>query len=314
MLPAAAAASSTSAAFCWVTASISVMAVLTWPMPVRCSAEASAMAAMTAFTRATLATTSCIVAPARPAMSVPVAMLVTLASIRALISLAAVALRWARLRTSLATTANPRPWSPARAASTAAFSARILVWNAMPSITPMIATMRPALPWMASMVPTTWPTAPPPRRAVSEADTASRWAWPALSAFRATACVSCSIDAAVSSSALACASVRLERSILPAAICAAAVAMVSELARIAAIMPARFSCMVRIANSRLERSAGAVSTRTLRSRAAIFIATSAAYSGLPPMARCRLRLTATTIAASTAHARAITSSACFSAA
>ncbi len=33
----------------------------------------------------------------------------------------------ARRRTSLATTAKPRPASPARAASTAAFSARILV-------------------------------------------------------------------------------------------------------------------------------------------------------------------------------------------
>jgi rfaE bifunctional protein nucleotidyltransferase chain/domain len=48
-------------------------------------------------------------------------------SIRVLISLAAAALRWARPRTSLATTANPRPCSPARAASTAAFSARMLV-------------------------------------------------------------------------------------------------------------------------------------------------------------------------------------------
>ena len=53
--------------------------------------------------------------------------------------------RCASERTSLATTAKPRPDSPARAASTAAFSARILVWNARPSITPTISSMRLAL-------------------------------------------------------------------------------------------------------------------------------------------------------------------------
>src|SRR5258708_31350963 len=46
--------------------------------------------------------------------------------ISALISRAAAALRWARERTSPATTAKPLPCSPARAASTAALSARIL--------------------------------------------------------------------------------------------------------------------------------------------------------------------------------------------
>jgi hypothetical protein len=59
-----------------------------------------------------------------------------------LISRAASAERWARLRTSLATTAKPRPCSPARAASTAAFSARMLVWKAMPSMVPMMSPMR----------------------------------------------------------------------------------------------------------------------------------------------------------------------------
>ena len=43
------------------------------------------------------------------------------------VSLAAWALRWARFRTSSATTAKPRPASPARAASTAAFNARMFV-------------------------------------------------------------------------------------------------------------------------------------------------------------------------------------------
>ena len=44
----------------------------------------------------------------------------------------------ARLRTSSATTAKPLPAVPARAASTAAFSARMLVWKAIFAIVPMI--------------------------------------------------------------------------------------------------------------------------------------------------------------------------------
>jgi len=72
---------------------------------------------------------------------VPASTFSTESPIKALISLAAPALRCARLRTSAATIAKPRPCSPARAASTAAFNARILVWKAMPSITPMMSTI-----------------------------------------------------------------------------------------------------------------------------------------------------------------------------
>ncbi len=46
--------------------------------------------------------------------------------------------RSASCRTSSATTANPRPCSPARAASIAAFKARRFVWAAMSSITETI--------------------------------------------------------------------------------------------------------------------------------------------------------------------------------
>ena len=49
-------------------------------------------------------------------------------------SWAAAALLCARDRTSSATTAKPEPASPARAASTAALRARILVWKAISSI------------------------------------------------------------------------------------------------------------------------------------------------------------------------------------
>jgi hypothetical protein len=55
---------------------------------------------------------------------------------------AASALRCDSVRTSAATTAKPRPCSPARAASTAALSARMLVWTAMLSMPPVMSAMR----------------------------------------------------------------------------------------------------------------------------------------------------------------------------
>ena len=57
-------------------------------------------------------------------------------------SLAAALERWARVRTSEATTAKPLPASPARAASTAALSASRLVWNAISSMTEVMSAMR----------------------------------------------------------------------------------------------------------------------------------------------------------------------------
>src|SRR5450830_832872 len=60
---------------------------------------------------------------------------------------------------------KPRPCSPARAASTAAFSARILVWKAMPSMTPMISAILRELSLMPFIVPTTCSTTLPPRPA-----------------------------------------------------------------------------------------------------------------------------------------------------
>ena len=58
--------------------------------------------------------------------------------ISALISLAASDERCDSEPTCAATTAKPRPCSPARAASTAALSARMLVWNAISSIVVMM--------------------------------------------------------------------------------------------------------------------------------------------------------------------------------
>ncbi len=114
-------------------------------------------------------TTSMTTLPASSTCRVPSFTLASDCSIKPLISRAACALRWARLRTSPATTAKPLPCSPARAASTAAFKARILVWKAMPSITFTIWAICPELADKSSMVCTTVETAWPPRRATSEA-------------------------------------------------------------------------------------------------------------------------------------------------
>ncbi|MNV10063.1 hypothetical protein D3C71_1005750 [compost metagenome] len=101
----------------WVTRSMSeVWAALAWLI--------SSMSALTPWMDET---TSPMVLPAFRARSEPACTRSTLVWISALISRAALALRVARLRTSLATTAKPRPCSPARAASTAALSARMLV-------------------------------------------------------------------------------------------------------------------------------------------------------------------------------------------
>jgi hypothetical protein len=57
--------------------------------------------------------------------------------------LAAFADRSAKFRTSSATTEKPVPALPARAASTAAFSARMLVWKQISLITLMILEILP---------------------------------------------------------------------------------------------------------------------------------------------------------------------------
>jgi hypothetical protein len=151
-----------------------------------------------------------------------------LAPIRRLISRAACALRCARLRNSPATTAKPRPWSPARAASTAAFSVRMLVWNAMASIVPMMSAIFFELALISSIVETTWPTTSPPRVATSRAAVASCVAARALSALVFTVAVNCSIDDAVCCRLLACVSVRALRWALPEAISPAATVTESD--------------------------------------------------------------------------------------
>ena len=80
----------------------------------------------------------CSAVATRSLICTPCAVFAMAVSIFDAVSLAACALRWASARTSSATTAKPMPASPARAASTAAFSARMLVWKAISSIVLMI--------------------------------------------------------------------------------------------------------------------------------------------------------------------------------
>src|SRR4051812_41675586 len=131
-------------------------------MPVVCSLVAAVISPSMSLTRRTCETMSVIVRPASPTRRLPVSTFSTLSPISVLISFAAWALRCARVRTSPATTAKPRPCSPARAASTAAFRARMLVWNAMPSMTPMMSSMRRADSEMPCIDPTTCATTSPP--------------------------------------------------------------------------------------------------------------------------------------------------------
>ena len=84
-------------------------------MPRVCSSEAAAISAMMSRTWVTERTICSMVLPVLSTSSVPVFTRLTDSAISPSISLAAWALRLARLRTSLATTEKPRPCSPARA-------------------------------------------------------------------------------------------------------------------------------------------------------------------------------------------------------
>src|SRR5262245_55089717 len=91
---------------------------------------------------------------------------------RSLMSFAACEERCARSRTSDATTAKPRPASPARAASTAALSASRLVCLAISSITPMMSAIRREEPSMFAIASTTLATTLPPRSATAQVPSA----------------------------------------------------------------------------------------------------------------------------------------------
>ncbi|MNV57563.1 hypothetical protein D3C71_1499020 [compost metagenome] len=166
-------------------------------MPADWSRAAVWISPIMALTSCTEPTISAMVRPASSASFPPADAFCTEAPIRLEISRAAWAERWASPRTSVATTAKPRPCSPARAASTAALSARILVWNAMESMTPVMSAMRAEPSLISRMVLTTWPTTSPPRCATLAAETANVLARSDAVAVCPTVPVSCSMLADV---------------------------------------------------------------------------------------------------------------------
>ncbi len=164
---AVAAFSSTSAEFCWVTSSIWLRALLTCSMPVACSVLAVAMPETISATFLIDSTISLSAVPALLTRSTPSFTWLLLLVIRSLMSFAACDERCARLRTSDATTAKPRPASPARAASTAAFSASKLVCRAISSITVMMSDILREDSSIRAMASTALATTCPPRSATS---------------------------------------------------------------------------------------------------------------------------------------------------
>ena len=141
---------------------------------------------------------------------------------RSLMSLAACEERCARLRTSEATTAKPRPASPARAASTAALSARRLVWRAISSMTLMMSEILREDSSIRAIAETASATTSPPRSATAAVSLANSFACWAFSAFFFTVTEICSIEAEVSSMLAACSSVRCDRLLVLAEISDAA--------------------------------------------------------------------------------------------
>ena len=113
--------SSAADAFRCVTWSTVPIAFETWPTPADCSADAAATSCTRSAVFRIAGTSSTMSCPERSATF-------TDDPASAPISFAAFCARSASLRTSVATTANPFPCSPARAASMAAFSASRFVW------------------------------------------------------------------------------------------------------------------------------------------------------------------------------------------
>ncbi len=154
---------------------------------------------------------------------------------------------------------------------------------------------------MPRMVSTTCATTSPPCVATVEASSASRLAWCALSAFWCTVDDSSSIDAAVSSSALAWLSVRVDRSLLPCAISVEAWVMLTVESRTCATSRCRLDCM-------RDRSAirptvfCSASALAVRSPSATRLNAARACAGSPPSSRCSVRTITTVSAKATATA------------
>ena len=126
-----AADSSLEAEFVCTTADICPMPSVTWAMDSDSSRTASAITPMSSLERLTSSMVSRNAADTSSTIPLPRLAADTQLSISLVVAAAASSDWAASRRTSSATTAKPFPASPALAASTAAFRASILVWNAM---------------------------------------------------------------------------------------------------------------------------------------------------------------------------------------
>ncbi len=165
----------------------------------------------------------------------------------------------------------------------------MLVWKAMPSITPMMSAIFFELSLIWSIVETTSAMTWPPRWATSAAEAASWLAWRAESDDWFTVPVSCIIDEAACCSCDAVSSVRTLRSWLPVAISALAVLMLS-LDECTWATVERMACTMRPRPS-TRLPAAAAGTRTPSSPRASAAITPIATRGSPPIWRSTLRAT-----------------------
>ncbi len=155
------------------------------------------------------------------AIRVPFSTLLMEFLISSVVSFAAFAERAARLRTSSATTVKPLPCCPALAASTAALSARMLVWNAMSSMTLMIFEMLSEETLISSIESSIAFICSLPFSANSLADSASLLAWSASFAFCLVCTAISSMEAVSSSTELACSVAPCESATLDSDTCLA---------------------------------------------------------------------------------------------
>ncbi len=202
--------SSTIAAFCCVTESISPIAILTWLRLWACCSEERAMTSTTVLTSDTLPMIRCRALPVSSTSTTPERTCSIADRIRALTSDAASAERCASARTSDATTAKPLPSVTGPRRFDTCVEGEQVGLKAMPSMTVMISRSRG---WLVDAVHRgdRFGDDLPPFSASSRASVTARFAWLALAAPSRTPCVISPTAAAVSRRLAACCSLRADR-------------------------------------------------------------------------------------------------------
>ena len=173
------------------------MPSVTWAMAAASPSTAWAITPISWLDLVTSSRVLCRVWDTSPTMRRPRSVAPTELSMSSLVALAASS-------DLLATTEKPLPAEPARAASTAAFSARMLVWKAMFSMVAMILLISWETLTMSSMAETICPICSSLRLTCSPVRRALAWAEAALFTFSSAVLLRSSRVAKSSSTALAC--------------------------------------------------------------------------------------------------------------